>query len=586
MLQVDTERLVAGRYRLRHVLGRGSMGTVWAAHDEVLRRDVAVKEVLVPPGMPDSEADLLRERTLREARSVAQLTHPNVVTLYDVAQIDGDPYVVLELVPSESLADLVRRRGPLDAAQGAVVADAVAAALEAAHRAGITHRDVKPGNVLVAHDGRVKLTDFGIARNVAEATLTGRGIALGTPAFIAPEVAAGGTVSAAADLWSLGATLFAALTGREPYDGANVMRIIHEVVNGEPPPADECGDLAPVVAGLLVKDPEARTPLAEVRRRVRPLLPEPGVDVFPADADTRPTPVAEAVTTPAAEAGAESAAGPRPFGRPLVKAPIPPDTPLADDPGPLPFEVAPKRAAPRPAVPALVVVAALALFVVGGGAGFAVTRTLAGASLLPPAAVGGPSLPAITDDAQVRPTTVSAATANDAPGARFTISVGADWTSFVEQRANNGLAPSTVVHFVAPTGAHEVTVQRFADFYPGRSTGQYLSLVRDRWPEGRYFGEAIDVTDPLDPNAPEPPVQFSYRTVEKAIAPGDGSDGAGPDLRRSRYSRVLPRGADLWVVEVVFPTEQEEVGRSKLFDTIANTLCPIGPTPSGGSAAC
>ncbi|MBB5955075.1 serine/threonine protein kinase [Saccharothrix tamanrassetensis] len=562
---METERLIAGRYRLRHVLGRGSMGTVWAAHDEVLRRDVAVKEVLVPPGMPDVEADLLRERTLREARSVAQLTHPNVVTLYDVAQVDGDPYVVMELVPSASLADLVRQRGPLTAEQGAVVADAVAAALEAAHRAGITHRDVKPGNVLVADDGRVKLTDFGIARNVAEATLTGRGIALGTPAFIAPEVAAGGAVSPAADQWSLGATLFAALTGQQPYEGTNLMQTINQVVHGEAPSAAVCGALEPVVAGLMAKDPTSRMSLADVRRAVRPLLPEPGTDVFPSDAGTRPVVPIVRPRPPVAKT-------------PVAKTPVPPDTPLAADPGPLPFRSdARTRDVPRRTSPtALVAVGALVLFAIGGGAGFALTRTLAGAPLLPPPAVSAPPLPGIADEVPLRVTTASAATANGEQGAEFTIEVGADWTSFLEQRVNKGLMPSTVVHLVEPTGVYEVTVQRFADYYPRGSVDDYLDLVRSRWPKDQYFGEATDVTDPLDPSAAEPPVQFSYRTVEKATSLGRPSDSAGPDLRRSRYSRVLPRGADLWVVEVVFPTEQEEMGRNKLFNTIANTFTVVG----------
>ncbi|WP_308258216.1 serine/threonine-protein kinase [Saccharothrix obliqua] len=553
---MDTERLIAGRYRLRHVLGRGSMGTVWAAHDETLRRDVAVKEVLVPPGMPEAEADLLRERTLREARSVAQLAHPNVVTLYDVARVDGDPYVVMELVPSESLADLVRRLGPLDARQGAVVADAVAAALEAAHRAGITHRDVKPGNVLVAEDGRVKLTDFGIARNVAEATLTARGIALGTPAFIAPEVAAGGDVTEAADQWSLGATLFAVMTGQEPYEGANIMQTINQVIHGDVPPASACGALEPVVAGLMAKAAGERMSLAEVRRRVRPLLPEPGVDVFPADARARPV---VPVTRPAA----------------LVKAPIPPETPLAPDPGPLPFTPSP-AASPRRRLTALVVVAAAVLFAIGGSAGFAITRALAGAPLLPPRATTAPPLPALSDEVRLSPTTASAATANGEQGAGFTIEVGEDWTSFLEQRANKGLVPSTVVHLVAPSGAYEVTVQRFAGYFPKHEVGDYLALVRSRWPEGRIFGEATDVTDPIDPTAMASPVQFSYRTVEKATELGPASNPPGPDLRRSRYSRVLPRGADLWVVEVVFPTEQEEAGRDKLFNTIARTFAVTG----------
>ncbi|MFI9007414.1 protein kinase [Actinosynnema sp. NPDC053489] len=553
------DRLIAGRYRLRHVLGRGSMGTVWAAHDEVLRRAVAVKEILRPGGTPEgvdpADDELLRERTLREARSAAALAHPNLVTLYDVVQVDGDPYVVMELVPSSSLAEVVRRRGPLTDVQGAVVADAVAAALEAAHRAGITHRDVKPGNVLVADDGRVKLTDFGIARNVAEATLTSRGITLGTPAFIAPEVAAGGAVSFAADQWSLGATLYAAMTGQQPYEGANVLQTINQVVHGDVPPASACGALEPVVAGLMVKEPAERLPLAEVRRLVRPLLPEPGTDVFPTSAATRP--VVEVVR-------------PAP-----VKQPIAPDTPLAADPGPLPFAPAPpptRELGRRPGAAVAVALSAVVLFAIGSASGFALTRTVAGAPLLPPPTRTAPSPPVVTGTPSLLPTTASAAAAKGEQGAEFTIEVGPDWTSFLEQRANEGLDPSTVVHLVAPNGWYEVTVQRFPDYYPRHTLEDYLELVRSRWAEGQYFGEVVEPTDVLPPGGPQPGVQYSYRTAERATPTARGTVPPGPDLRRSRYSRVLPRRNDLWVVEVVVPTEQEETGRSRLFEAIAPTF--------------
>ncbi|WP_447004329.1 serine/threonine-protein kinase [Saccharothrix isguenensis] len=555
---METERLIAGRYRLLHVLGRGAMGTVWAAHDEVLRRDVAVKEILRPPGTPDDEAELLRERTLREARSAAALAHPNLVTLYDVVQVDGDPYVVMELVPSSSLADVVRQRGPLTDVQGAVVADAVAAALEAAHRAGITHRDVKPGNVLVADDGRVKLTDFGIARNVAEATLTSRGIMLGTPAFIAPEVAAGGEVSFAADQWSLGATLFAAMTGQQPYEGANVLQTINEVVHGEVPSASACGALEQVVAGLMTKTPDERMSLGEVRRLVRPLLPELGTDVFPVAA--APRPVVEIERPPPV----------------VLKPPIAPDTPLASDPGPLPFVLVEPPTLEllrrRPTASALVALSAMVLFAIGSASGFALARTVAGASLLPPPPQSTPTLPVITGTPSLLPVTASAAAANGEQGAEFTIDVGPDWTSFLEQRTNNGLGPSTVVHLVAPNGLYEVAVQRFPDFYDKNTITDYVELVRSRWAEDQYFGESLEATDGLPQGGREQALQFGYRTVERATTLARGAAPAGPDLRRSRYSRVLPRGNDLWVVEVVVPTEQEEMGRDRLFDTIANTF--------------
>ncbi|HEX6345061.1 serine/threonine-protein kinase [Umezawaea sp.] len=564
----QAERFIGERYRLRHVLGRGSMGVVWAAHDEVLRRDVAVKEVLRPPGTTDGEAEELRERTMREARSVARLSHPNLVTLYDVVQLDGDPYVVMELVPSSSLADLIRVKGPLTLAQGAAVADAVAAALESAHRAGITHRDVKPGNVLIADDGRIKLTDFGIARNVADATMTSRGIMLGTPSFISPEVASGDALTTAADLWSLGATLWAAMSGRPPYEGTNVLRTINAVVHADVPPPVGAGELAPVIAGLMVKDADQRMTLAEVRERVRPLLAEPGVELFPVDGP-------DAATTPVT-------------GRPAVRPPlvvpkpvIPGDAPLAADPGPLPFtrSTAPTTAFAEqrgPVATALLVVASLLVFAVSGVGGFAVTRLVAGASLLPPEGVSAPSVPSIGSTLELVPRTASAASANGDQGAEFGISVGADWTTFVEQRTNGDLPASTTTHLVAPNGLYEVAVQRFGGYYPRWRVEDYVALVRSRWPEGRYFTEALTPLPDAAGNEHDQPVQFSYRTVEPGLALTRSPEPPGADLRRSRFSRVLPRGGDLWVVEVVFPTDQEETGRAELFDTIAGTFSVVG----------
>src|ERR1044072_4452100 len=252
-------RLIAGRYRLRRVVGQGSMGTVWEAYDEYLHRPVAVKEVRLPEGMPAPEADELRERTLREGRAIAVLSHPNVITLHDVAREQGEPFVVMEYMAARSLAELLRAGGKLTTEQSALIGDAVAAGLEAAHRAGITHRDVKPGNVLVAEDGRVKLTDLGIARNVSERTMTRTGIMLGSPAYIAPEVASGGEVTPAADLWGLGATLFAAIEGRPPYDvNGAVLETVNQVVHGEVPTTSHDGPLADAVAALMVKDPAER----------------------------------------------------------------------------------------------------------------------------------------------------------------------------------------------------------------------------------------------------------------------------------------------------------------------------------------
>lgn len=545
MENVGQDRLIAARYRLLHLLGQGSMGTVWAAHDEVLRRQVAVKGILRPPGMPDAEAEQLRERTMREARAVAALSHPNLVTLYDVVQHEGDPYVVMEIVPSRSLGEVLQEQGCLTEKQGAAVLDAIAAALASAHRAGITHRDVKPGNVLIADDGRVKLTDFGIARNVAEATMTARGITLGTPAYIAPEVAQGGDVSAAADRWSLGATMWAAMAGEPPYVGKNVMQTINAVINGDVPVPAGAGRLAPVISGLMRKDPTERLSLVDVRKQVYPLLPEPGTDAFE---------IRESVQMPIVV-------------RPKPK--IEPDAPLADDPGPLPFLVT------RPAAPqtrrgrvatTLVLVVAVLLFAAGSGGGFALTRYAAGASLLPPTEQTRPTLPTLPTSATLEPRTASAVLANGEQGGKFTLHVEKSWSTYAEQRAGDSRLPaSAMVHFVSGSGAYEVTVQRFPEYYPKRDIKLYTAGVQGRWP-GRFFGGEMVPTPDLAGPRKEASVQFIYRTVE-----GDEPTA----LRRSHFSRVLPYGNDLWVVEVVVPTEQEDEARARLFDAIASTFAPV-----------
>ena len=291
----EQERRIGGRYRLSAHLGSGAMGTVWSGYDEVLQRRVAVKEMKVPPGVPSQEALDLRERMMREARALGGLSHPNVITVFDVVDNDGEPMVVLELVPSRNLATMIGEQGALTIQQAAVVGFATAGGLRAAHRAGITHRDVKPGNVLVADDGRVKLTDFGIARNSADAPMTSVGLVLGSPAYIAPEVAAGQPVTPAADLWGLGATLFAAIEGRPPYDvHGDPVSTITEVVDGEVPRPRATGPVADVIMALMVKDPDARMPLEEVRQRLRPLIDDPDDPLYPGSPDA-PTMAALAI---------------------------------------------------------------------------------------------------------------------------------------------------------------------------------------------------------------------------------------------------------------------------------------------------
>ncbi len=259
-------RLLAGRYRLAGALGRGGMGVVWQARDELLGRSVAIKEVLLPPELRDEEREVLRRRTLREARSAGRLNHPNVVTVYDVVEADGRPWIVMELVRSTTLAQAIREYGPLPPGEVARIGLQVLAALHAAHRAGVLHRDVKPSNVLLTGDGRVVLTDFGIATLEGDPSLTTSGTLLGSPAFIAPERVQGQGAGVESDLWSLGATLYTAVEGRPPYDRGSTLPTLTAAVTEEPDPARLAGPLGPALDGLLRKDPTDRIDVWEARR--------------------------------------------------------------------------------------------------------------------------------------------------------------------------------------------------------------------------------------------------------------------------------------------------------------------------------
>ncbi|MDT7546235.1 MAG: eukaryotic-like serine/threonine-protein kinase [Actinomycetota bacterium] len=266
------ERTVAGRYRLLDRLGSGGMGTVWRASDTVLDRDVAVKEVTFPHGVSEEEREVLRERTRREARAAARLDHPSAVTVYDVAEENGTPYLVMELVDARTLAEVIRTDGPLPPKQTAEIGLAVLGALEAAHEQGIVHRDVKPGNVLLRADGRVVLTDFGIATFTGDASITSTGLLLGSPSYMAPERAKGEQPGPPSDLWSLGATLFTAVEGRAPYDRGEPLPTLTAVVAGEHEPYVAAGPLAPVLDGLLECDPALRLDAAGARAALERVL--------------------------------------------------------------------------------------------------------------------------------------------------------------------------------------------------------------------------------------------------------------------------------------------------------------------------
>ncbi|MEV8020951.1 serine/threonine-protein kinase [Streptomyces sp. NPDC086554] len=265
----DDERVIAGRYRLLAPLGEGGMGTVWRARDEVLGREVAVKEVRAPAGLPASEVDRLYARLEREAWAAARIPHRNVVTVYDVASQDGRPWIVMEIVRGLSLSDVLDTEGPMPPQRAAHIGAEVLAALRAAHDAGVLHRDVKPGNVLIGNDGRVVLTDFGIAMVEGSSALTMTGEVIGSPEFLAPERALGQRPGPESDLWSLGVLLYAAVEGSSPFRQDTPLSTLRAVVDEALPPPRNAGALTPVLEGLLRKDPAERISGADAERDLR-----------------------------------------------------------------------------------------------------------------------------------------------------------------------------------------------------------------------------------------------------------------------------------------------------------------------------
>ncbi|PZH05412.1 serine/threonine protein kinase [Streptomyces sp. NTH33] len=258
-------RLIGGRYRLLAKLGHGGMGTVWRAKDETVDREVAVKEPRIPDHLPERERANAFERMRREARAAARLDHPAVVNVHDVAVVDGQPWIVMELVQGRSLG-AVLQEGTLDAREAARTGLAVLGALEAAHAAGILHRDVKPDNILLGRHDRIVLTDFGIAQIEGETNLTDTGGFVGSPEYIAPERVLGQRPGPASDLWSLGVVLYAATEGVSPFRRSNTPATLQSVLNATPaPPAAAQGPLAEVINGLLHKDPAHRPDAARVR---------------------------------------------------------------------------------------------------------------------------------------------------------------------------------------------------------------------------------------------------------------------------------------------------------------------------------
>jgi serine/threonine protein kinase len=293
--------LVAKRYRLVQVIGAGGMGRVWLCRDELIDREVAIKQLLLPAGLDDEQQAMLSQRAIREARAAGRLNHPGIVTVHDVVEYDGTPMIVMEFVRGGSLADAIRARGALPVEQVARIGAAMLDALRVAHRAGIVHRDLKPANVLLADD-RVVITDFGIAKLLGDVQLTTSGTVLGSPAYMAPEQGTGEQSTPASDLWSLGATLYAAVEGRPPFEGSDFMTTLGALLTKDPQPPVRAGRLTGLLNALLRKDP-AQRPTAD---QVAVLLAGNGMDAARGQV---PSPVQPWGSPPAAMPSASDPSG-------------------------------------------------------------------------------------------------------------------------------------------------------------------------------------------------------------------------------------------------------------------------------------
>ncbi|MEV7399499.1 serine/threonine-protein kinase [Streptomyces sp. NPDC091267] len=310
--QRDKEgRLLAGRYRLGEVLGRGGMGTVWRAVDETLGRTVAVKELRFPTAIDDDEKRRLITRTLREAKAIARIRNNGAVTVYDVVDEDDRPWIVMELIEGKSLAEAVREDGVLTPKRAAEVGLAILDVLRSAHREGILHRDVKPSNVLISEDGRVVLTDFGIAQVEGDPSVTSTGMLVGAPSYISPERARGHKPGPPADLWSLGGLLYASVEGCPPYDKGSAIATLTAVMTEPLDPPKNAGPLEEVIYGLLARDPEQRLDDAGARALLNDVInapEEPEIPV-PPPADATQVMALPKVPAPAKPASKSGEAG-------------------------------------------------------------------------------------------------------------------------------------------------------------------------------------------------------------------------------------------------------------------------------------
>ena len=428
------ERKVAGRYRLLSLLGEGGMGTVWRAWDETLQREVAVKEVRAPAGAAAAETAQLYRRLEREAWAAARIVSPNVVTVHDVANTDGRPWIVMELVRGRSLEELLRSEGPLAPRRVAQIGGEVLSALRAAHEAGVLHRDVKPANVLLSQDGgRVVLTDFGIATLEGDASLTVAGQVVGSPEYLPPERVLGRTPGPASDLWSLGALLYVAVEGVPPFRRDTALSTLRAVVDERFPPPRRAGPLSTVIAELLRKEPTERLTAELAQERLRLIA---AGSAGPPQAHPSTVKVPTISTPPAPPPSAASSGVPTalPTRTSYVASPV-----FASVSGPNPAASGPPRRTKRGVVAAVTSGCAL---LIGAGLTYA--------------SVGHDHEPSTSNQAATSSTRAAGAPAAEAP--HVTVTVTGENTTYVGQCAPPaGQAPTFTATFTVDRTPAQVT---------------------------------------------------------------------------------------------------------------------------------
>lgn len=466
--QGDEGRLVAGRYRLLERIGRGGMGTVWRAEDELLGRQVAVKKLHPPqPHMLEDELATLFERTRREARAAARISHPNVVVVHDVVDDDGLPSIVMEYVPSMTLGELLKKDGALPPAEAARIGRGMVAALRAAHRAGVLHRDVKPGNVLLGEDDRVVLTDFGIAQASGTSTLTRTGELIGSIDFLSPERIRGAAPGPESDLWALGATLYQAVQGESPFRRPTAIETAYAIAEEPILPAANAGALTQVIAGLLVKEPAERLSAAEAERMLR--IPAGEQDTALVDSARFDAPLPPPDQRPPPYETGPTGTGTGPTGTGTPYSTYNPYNPYTASPyntpppgGQPPYDTGPTGAAVAP-VPGRRkrragpwIAAVVAVVVAAAGTAFVVTHHRSSGDTKADGGTNGRPTPSFTTSATTTPSPTPSTTAPPPPvpdgyhldeetGPGYAVPVPDGWTKTVKRGG-------TEVDFVDPTG--------------------------------------------------------------------------------------------------------------------------------------